>query len=212
MDFDHVHECPECHERVTCSDSCDTVPDLGTHLGLPYGNHAVCDNCSSTVRDCERCHATMQIRDGDEPTAICDHCAHETVDELRAALTAAETRLAKAYAQLKTAQDENHRNANRAAHLGAAIQVIARHVGVELPDERGSGWANPIWEATKAMRAALTKAEADGKALRLALEDASAWFGGGDGDTEGDRVRRRMRAALSAAASPQSVASDERVG
>jgi len=32
--------------------------------------------------DCKRCHQTMLIRDGEEPTEICDHCAHEMLYEI----------------------------------------------------------------------------------------------------------------------------------
>jgi hypothetical protein len=32
--------------------------------------------------DCKRCHQTMLIRDGEEPTDICDHCAHEMLSEI----------------------------------------------------------------------------------------------------------------------------------
>jgi hypothetical protein len=93
MSGDHVHECPDCHERPECSEPCDIEPDLGvTKAGLPFGFYSVCDDCGSTSRDCEKCHATMTIRDGDEPTALCDHCAHEEVERLRAVLAAAEAR------------------------------------------------------------------------------------------------------------------------
>ena len=34
--------------------------------------------------DCMRCHQTMLIRDGEEPTEFCDHCAHEMLSELSA--------------------------------------------------------------------------------------------------------------------------------
>jgi hypothetical protein len=32
--------------------------------------------------DCMRCHRTMLIRDGEEPTEVCDHCAHEMLSEI----------------------------------------------------------------------------------------------------------------------------------
>jgi hypothetical protein len=34
--------------------------------------------------DCRYCNAIMLTRDGEEPTEICDHCAHERVAELEA--------------------------------------------------------------------------------------------------------------------------------
>ncbi len=33
-------------------------------------------------RVCARCDALMHTRPGDDPTAHCDHCAHELVQEL----------------------------------------------------------------------------------------------------------------------------------
>ena len=35
---------------------------------------------------CERCEAEYYLRDGDDPTKYCDHCAHERVAELEAVL------------------------------------------------------------------------------------------------------------------------------
>lgn len=32
-----------------------------------------------TWGDCQVCHATMRTRDGEEPTPLCDHCAHDAV-------------------------------------------------------------------------------------------------------------------------------------
>jgi hypothetical protein len=32
--------------------------------------------------DCMRCHRTMLIRDGEEPTKVCDHCAHKMLSEI----------------------------------------------------------------------------------------------------------------------------------
>jgi DNA-directed RNA polymerase subunit M/transcription elongation factor TFIIS len=32
--------------------------------------------------DCKRCYQTMLIRDGEEPTEVCDHCAHEMLSEI----------------------------------------------------------------------------------------------------------------------------------
>lgn len=35
---------------------------------------------------CNRCERLVSTRDGDDPTPLCDHCAHETVQELASAL------------------------------------------------------------------------------------------------------------------------------
>ena len=32
--------------------------------------------------DCMRCHQTMLIRDGEEPTKVCDHCAHAMLSDI----------------------------------------------------------------------------------------------------------------------------------
>jgi hypothetical protein len=37
---------------------------------------------------CVLCHSTMHIRDGDEPTPTCDHCAQDLVSKARATLAA----------------------------------------------------------------------------------------------------------------------------
>jgi hypothetical protein len=37
---------------------------------------------------CVLCHSTMHIRDGDEPTLTCDHCAQDLVSKARAAAEA----------------------------------------------------------------------------------------------------------------------------
>ncbi len=47
---------------------------------LSQGPHS--PDCSAIAEvhnsepECNRCHQTMLIRDGEEPTEVCDHCAH----------------------------------------------------------------------------------------------------------------------------------------
>ena len=34
------------------------------------------------TKDCARCHNMMQIRDGEEPTPLCDKCAQEVLAKI----------------------------------------------------------------------------------------------------------------------------------
>jgi hypothetical protein len=34
------------------------------------------------ITECRRCHQMAQIREGEEPTLVCDHCAQEIVATL----------------------------------------------------------------------------------------------------------------------------------
>lgn len=141
---DHYHSCPECYEKIGCSEPCAIEPDLGEHRGLPMGDHSVCDVCSSTFRDCEKCHASMQIREGDEPATMCDHCAHEEVETLRSALTAerashAATReraeaadaLAKAWEKMQRETNEKRRDAHDRAMTAEVREGVLREALLE---------------------------------------------------------------------------------
>jgi acetyl-CoA carboxylase beta subunit len=39
-------------------------------------------NKSDTDLKCKRCNQVMLIRDGEEPTKVCGHCAHEMISEI----------------------------------------------------------------------------------------------------------------------------------
>jgi hypothetical protein len=39
-------------------------------------------NKSDHDLECKRCNQAMLIRDGEEPTEVCDHCAHEMLAEI----------------------------------------------------------------------------------------------------------------------------------
>lgn len=41
---------------------------------------------SKTEDECARCNQAMRIRDGDEPTKYCDHCAHAILEDIEARL------------------------------------------------------------------------------------------------------------------------------
>ena len=36
----------------------------------------------SMTLECKRCYHMMQIREGEEPTDVCDHCAHEVLAKI----------------------------------------------------------------------------------------------------------------------------------
>lgn len=55
--------------------------------------------------ECLLCGGAMETRDGDEPTPICDHCAHATIPMLLQALDAARAQLAEAEAHVDKLTD-----------------------------------------------------------------------------------------------------------
>lgn len=123
---------------------------------------AACDKCKPVATVSDVVTAIGIERDRAATFALCAEKRGQQIAELTTRLTAetaareaAEKRLAKSETAWKSMVDENHRNANKAAHLGSAVEVIAHHVGVTLPPfaERKSGWANPVWEATKTLAA-----------------------------------------------------------
>lgn len=47
-------------------------PDLDDILGVVDGDQEY---------ECQRCHELYLLRDGDQPTKYCDHCAHKIIEE-----------------------------------------------------------------------------------------------------------------------------------
>ena len=75
---------------------CADCGHLCREIDSPRAEHAAdCPHWEDTTT-CVRCHATMSQRDGDEPTAECDHCAHELLAQLRTRVTKMEEAITNA--------------------------------------------------------------------------------------------------------------------
>jgi hypothetical protein len=47
---DHVHQCPECYEKVPCAEVCSLEYGLFAEGETPCGSYAVCDGCEAKKR------------------------------------------------------------------------------------------------------------------------------------------------------------------
>lgn len=99
-------------------------------------------------RECGRCHETMHIPPGAEPSEFCHDCAHSLVDELRAERDQFKamwerdsTALGKALAQRDTARTDAEDKRARVAELEATVARYRQYEYVEARhDETGRSW------------------------------------------------------------------------
>ena len=97
-------------------------------------------------RECGRCHETMHIPPGAEPSEFCHDCAHSLVDELRARVAELEERLDAMMPLFEEARD-----ALPAISLGTAK---LRGIRLDLADRMDDVGDPGRWAARKSASAA----------------------------------------------------------
>lgn len=87
--------------------------------------------------ECQRCHETYLLRDGETPTKYCDHCAHERVEELQSALNQREV-------QLRKAMEERDEAQARCREMLALIESALAHLcDAGQAKEYDPSWSHP---------------------------------------------------------------------